>query len=184
MYTPGGMQNMTVINEAGLYRLTFRSKKPKAKEFTHWVTHDVLPEIRKTGCYVDPALKVATEKPKPVFVQPIPQDIKIYLSKANFSAQERIINRAVDAKYLVDKHDPDADKECQKVLALDLAFRKRTGYSALEAANIKIEIETRGRTEHIGNWMAIDWSSKFTVYFTDTRLDIPAPYSEEHVLEE
>lgn len=185
--TPSGMQNMTVINEAGLYKLTFRSRKPKAKEFTRWVTHDVLPEIRRTGCYVDPALKVAKEKPihaqkyKPA---PIPQDIKIYLSKANFSAQERIINRAVDAKYLVDAHDPDADKECQKVLALDFAFRKRTGYSALEAAGIVIEASTKGKTFHEWNWMRIDWESHFSVYFSDTRLELDPPHSEEHILEE
>ena len=49
--TPGGMQNMTVINESGLYKLTFKSRKSKAKEFTRWVTHEVLPTIRKTGTY-------------------------------------------------------------------------------------------------------------------------------------
>ena len=51
IYTPGGMQDMTVINEPGLYKLTFKSRKPAAKEFTRWVTHDVLPEIRRTGSY-------------------------------------------------------------------------------------------------------------------------------------
>ena len=49
--TPGGMQNMTVINEAGLYKLTFKSRKYEAKNFTRWVTHEVLPAIRKTGSY-------------------------------------------------------------------------------------------------------------------------------------
>ena len=176
----GGYSTVNVINEAGLYKLTFRSRKPKAKEFTRWVTHDVLPEIRRTGCYIDPALKDATYKPKPA---PVPADIKIYLSKANFSAQERIINRAIDAKYLVDEHSPDADKECQKVLALDFAFRKRTGYSALEAAGIKIEISTCGLTQSFDNWINIDWISHFSVYFSDTRLDIPAPRSEEHVFD-
>lgn len=51
VYTPGGMQNMTVINEAGLYKLTFKSRKDEAKNFTRWVTHEVLPSIRKTGSY-------------------------------------------------------------------------------------------------------------------------------------
>ena len=49
--TPGGMQDMTVINEAGLYTLLMRSNKPEAKPFRRWVTHDVLPSIRKTGSY-------------------------------------------------------------------------------------------------------------------------------------
>lgn len=51
IYTPGGMQSMTVINEAGVYKLTFKSRKPAAKEFTRWVTHKVLPTLRKTGSY-------------------------------------------------------------------------------------------------------------------------------------
>ena len=170
---------MLCVTENGAYFFLARSDKPGALEFQMWLAGEVVPSIMHTGEYVHPALKAAREKPKT-----IPSDIKIYLSKANFSAQERIINRAVDAKYLVDAHDDNADRECQKVLALDLAFRKRTGYSALEAAGIKIEVETRGATEHIGNWMAIEWSSKFNVYFTDTRLDLPDPYSEEHYLEE
>ena len=49
--TLGGNQSMTVINEPGLYKLTFKSRKPEAKEFTRWVTHEVLPQIRRTGSY-------------------------------------------------------------------------------------------------------------------------------------
>jgi prophage antirepressor-like protein len=51
--TLGGMQKMSVINEAGLYNLIFRSNKPEAKPFKRWVTHEVLPTIRKTGSYGD-----------------------------------------------------------------------------------------------------------------------------------
>jgi prophage antirepressor-like protein len=47
----GGNPNVNVINEPGLYKLTFKSRKPIAKEFTRWVTHKVLPEIRRTGSY-------------------------------------------------------------------------------------------------------------------------------------
>ena len=49
--TLGGPQQMTVISEPGLYSLVLRSRKPKAKAFKRWVTHDVLPSIRKTGAY-------------------------------------------------------------------------------------------------------------------------------------
>lgn len=41
----------TVINESGLYKVILRSDKPEAKAFTRWVTHEVLPAIRKTGAY-------------------------------------------------------------------------------------------------------------------------------------
>ncbi len=46
-----GNPNTTVINESGLYSLVFSSKLPKAKEFKHWVTSEVLPSIRKNSVY-------------------------------------------------------------------------------------------------------------------------------------
>lgn len=49
--TPGGEQEMSVINESGLYTLIMRSNKPEAKRFRKWVTSEVLPTIRKTGRY-------------------------------------------------------------------------------------------------------------------------------------
>jgi prophage antirepressor-like protein len=49
--TLGGDQEMWVISEPGLYSLMLRSTKPEAKQFKKWVTHDVLPTIRKTGKY-------------------------------------------------------------------------------------------------------------------------------------
>ena len=49
--TPSGTQSMTVINESGMYALIFGSKLDSAKQFKRWVTHDVLPSIRKTGSY-------------------------------------------------------------------------------------------------------------------------------------
>ena len=51
MDTPGGPQEMAIINEPGLYSLIFRSRKEEAKAFKRWVTHEVLPCIRKNGFY-------------------------------------------------------------------------------------------------------------------------------------
>ena len=48
----GRRQQAYIISEPGLYRLVMRSRKPEAKEFQRWVTHDVLPQIRKTGGYI------------------------------------------------------------------------------------------------------------------------------------
>ena len=53
METPSGAQEMTIINESGLYSLILSSKLPQAKEFKRWVTAEVLPAIRKTGGYVN-----------------------------------------------------------------------------------------------------------------------------------
>lgn len=49
--TPGGEQEILIINESGLYSLILSSKMPKAKAFKHWVTSEVLPTIHKTGAY-------------------------------------------------------------------------------------------------------------------------------------
>ena len=51
METPSGTQEMTVINESGLYALIFGSKLESAKKFKRWVTAEVLPALRKTGSY-------------------------------------------------------------------------------------------------------------------------------------
>lgn len=51
-----GNPNQTVINESGVYALVFSSKLPSAKKFKHWVTSEVLPQIRKTGSYASPQL--------------------------------------------------------------------------------------------------------------------------------
>lgn len=51
MQTNGGRQLVNCVNESGLYALIFGSKLPKAKQFKRWVTNEVLPAIRKQGCY-------------------------------------------------------------------------------------------------------------------------------------
>ena len=59
--TPGGMQNMTVTNEPGLYTLVLGSRKPEAKAFKRWITHEVIPSIRKTGSYSVPQAETAAD---------------------------------------------------------------------------------------------------------------------------
>ncbi len=53
-YTLGGMQDLTVINESGLYCLVLSSKMPEAKKFRRWVSTEVLPSLRKHGAYFTP----------------------------------------------------------------------------------------------------------------------------------
>ncbi|MDR2068039.1 MAG: phage antirepressor KilAC domain-containing protein [Holosporaceae bacterium] len=48
----GGRQKFTIINESGLYNVILRSDKPEADRFRRWVTHEVLPSIRKHGAYI------------------------------------------------------------------------------------------------------------------------------------
>lgn len=50
--TLGGAQEMAAVNESGVYKLIFKSRKKVAKEFTKWVTSEVLPAIRRTSGYI------------------------------------------------------------------------------------------------------------------------------------
>ena len=50
----GGGGETNCVNEPGLYRLVFASRKPEAEKFQNWVYHEVLPSIRKTGGYMTP----------------------------------------------------------------------------------------------------------------------------------
>nr|DAG02676.1 MAG TPA: repressor domain protein [Myoviridae sp. ctCpP1] len=80
-----GNPNKTIISEPGLYKLIMRSRKPEAREFQRWITHEVLPTIRKTGGYI-PATEADSD-----------EDI---LAKAVLIAQKTIDlkNRQLQAK--------------------------------------------------------------------------------------
>lgn len=52
IHTPGGEQQMTTVTEPGFYKLVMRSRKPEAKAFQRWVTHEVLPALRREGGYM------------------------------------------------------------------------------------------------------------------------------------
>lgn len=54
--TLGGEQEVSIINEAGLYTLVLGSRKPEAKVFKRWITHEVIPSIRKNGAYLTPEM--------------------------------------------------------------------------------------------------------------------------------
>jgi len=70
-----GNPNLNFINESGLYHLIFNSRKPQAKQFRKWITHEVIPSIRKTGQYSIP------QKPKDNPILEIEQNIEKNLWK-------------------------------------------------------------------------------------------------------
>lgn len=85
--TRGGEQSMLIVNEPGLYRLIFSSRKPEAKKFQRWVTHEVLPSIRKTGTYNLPSVTtVEVER------QRIDADLKI----ATMSLEQKKIDEKIE----------------------------------------------------------------------------------------
>ena len=61
----GRQGDATIVNEPGLYTLVLGSRKPEAKAFKRWITHEVLPNIRKHGVYItDEKLKLFAEHPE------------------------------------------------------------------------------------------------------------------------
>ena len=62
MATPSGVQEMTIINESGLYSLILSSKLPEAKQFKRWVTSEVLPSIRRDGGYIATSSDMSDEE--------------------------------------------------------------------------------------------------------------------------
>ena len=60
--TLGGKQELTFVNESGMYALIFQSRKPQARSFRKWVTGEVLPSLRKYGYYVAPGAQLTDEQ--------------------------------------------------------------------------------------------------------------------------
>ena len=97
--TPGGKQDIAAINEYGLYSLVLSSRKPEVKDFKRWITHDVIPAIRKTGSY------------SMVIPQTLPEALRAYAdeveshnaTKAIVAQQEQQIAEFKPVKDYVDK---------------------------------------------------------------------------------
>ena len=93
--TLGGDQRVGVINEPGLYSLILRSRKPEAKQFKRWVTHEVLPQIRKTGRY------------SPDVPRSLPEALRAYA--AEVEAHEQTKARVVELQPRAESWDTLAD---------------------------------------------------------------------------
>lgn len=100
--TLGGKQNMTIINESGLYSLILSSKLESARQFKRWVTSEVLPSIRKHGAYMTDALLEQAAKSS---------DVAAKVVKA--LAEERNRNRQLSGQL--------QEKEAQLTMALPKA---------------------------------------------------------------
>jgi prophage antirepressor-like protein len=104
--TPGGEQLVGVINEAGLYSLILRSRKPEAKAFKRWVTHEVLPTIRKTkGAYIAPGSQAELDLTNPDTA------LQKLIEVAKIAQEARAKVKELTAKVEEDKPYVEASKE-------------------------------------------------------------------------
>lgn len=122
MSTLGGSQDVTIINESGLYKLVLRSRKPEAELFADWVTDTVLPSIRKTGSY-STAPATIEEKPNPSI------DVKTLLLEGHcdpFLPLPASVQKAIDKKAWAMAHE--AYELCREHLNRRVAYYASVGY--------------------------------------------------------
>lgn len=127
-------RGLTFINESGLYSLILSSKLPSAKRFKHWVTSEVLPQIRKTGQYThaQAATPISTDdyiRAAGIVARCTDQRLPIVLNlleKGGFSVQ-RLNNRCLMPSEQGDKITPEDLAHLQAVLS---------GYTVRQAARL------------------------------------------------
>lgn len=115
--TNGGAQNVSIVSEAGLYRLIFKSRKKEAESFVSWVTEDVLPQIRKTGCYV-PTHRVPNRRE-------MREDLVAVLDVAD--RLSKTFSKGVQQAYLLEQdqaHFDETSKHLLPKLAIEEATRE------------------------------------------------------------
>jgi anti-repressor protein len=90
--TLGGEQEMLVINESGLYSFILTSRKPEAKQFKRWITHEVIPSIRNTGQY---SIQSETEFQLP---QTFADALRLYANQVEANEQLELQNKMLTPK--------------------------------------------------------------------------------------
>lgn len=128
----GRQQQTTVVNEAGLYSLILTSNKPEARQFKRWITHEVIPTIRKTGGYVanddlfvETYLKHADEQTKLLFratletVRKQNEQIAIMQPKADY------FDALVDRRLLTNFRDTAKELKVKPKAFIDWLLNKK-----------------------------------------------------------
>lgn len=122
-----GNPNANCLSESGLYTLIIRSNKPQAKPFRRWVTHDVLPAIRKTGSYGIPgAIK---DIPTGMTLVPSEEIFELYRDTKNLLVENnRLLRKQLEeAEAKIPRRvnfSPDEDAQVIRLRKQGLSFRE------------------------------------------------------------
>ena len=108
--TLGGEQEMTVVNESGLYNVILRSDKPEAKPFRKWVTSEVLPSIRKNGGYI--------------------------VNQENLTPEQIVANALIVAQNIISQKDKQIEQMKPKAEFFDAVADSRTAISMNEVSKV------------------------------------------------
>ena len=134
IYDGAQNRNTMVINESGVYALIFSSKMPKAKEFKHWVTSEVLPSIRKNGGYIAGQESLSDEE---------------LLSKALIVAQNKIRER--DA--LIQKQAEVIEQQRPKTIFADAVSASKQSILIGELAKLICQNGVEIGQKRLFNWL-------------------------------
>lgn len=137
-----GNPNKTIISEPGLYKLIMRSRKPEAKEFQRWVTHTVLPSIRRHGTYTAPT--------------PTDDDDPTLIARALLAAQHVIETTQQQLEQTQRQRDDMARQTAQlipKASALDAYTQSSECYTLQETAQLLANTGLEIGRQRLANWM-------------------------------
>lgn len=118
--TPGGNQQVTIINESGFYSLVLSSKLPTAKKFKRWVTSEVLPAIRKTGGYMATR---QDDTPESIMAR------AVLVAQETMKRQERELEAA---KERIELQDDELRKQAPKVKYFDDVLQSSRTYTSTQ----------------------------------------------------
>lgn len=168
--TLGGKQDLTIINESGLYSLILSSKLPTAKKFKRWVTSEVLPAIRKTGGYQIPdnpmdALKLMFEAQTQTNdkVEHIQEDVKeLKDNKLLNPGQYNYLGTQIRKRV----------REIKEVRKLDLTAKQNSKlYSFINRdLNKYVGIRTRSQFKEKDFEKALNFISEWDLSYTDLKI--------------
>ena len=168
--TLGGKQDLTIINESGLYSLILSSKLPAAKKFKRWVTSEVLPAIRKTGSYQIPdnpmdALKLMFEAQTQTNdkVEHIQEDVKeLKDNKLLNPGQYNYLGTQIRKRV----------REIKEVRKLDLTSKQNSKlYSFINRdLNKYVGIRTRSQFKEKDFDRALNFISEWDLSYTDLKI--------------
>lgn len=153
--TPSGRQEMSVINESGLYALIFGSKLDSAKRFKHWVTSEVLPSIRRTGSYQKPMTPEEMMRIQLEMIDDVSGRVTKLENTMNIDyGQQRVLEKEV-AKVVIDSlggKDSNAYREISKKVFSE-CNRDVKDYFHVNSRNNIPRLRFDDAVDYIRNWM-------------------------------
>lgn len=149
----GGAQKLNAINEPGLYSLVLASRKPEAKAFKRWITHEVIPAIRKIGAYAVPGTPMMTAEQAAVLLESMhafmqnQSEFLVCASKvldamdAFTDVSQKLVQAVIDAKTLPatgEKPAPKPEQAKDKPKAVPANQHVSDGAITLEEAALRL----------------------------------------------